>query len=189
MKVRSFSVLKWGVAAVMVLGLGVAPLQASQFLGEVIWDGQDEEAHTFTVKAGISRVGGSYYEIQGQVPDSPEGLAIFAGGGVLVGDNVIFSVSMTLATQSTMVMQVTINKNTNQGTFWIRDASFYLANGDSRLDSWSDPFPEGTYPQGYRLKSSLWGLGSPPSTGTLTVRSNPIPLASSITGQLPLLLE
>ena len=29
-------------------------------------------------------------------------------------------------------MQVTINKNTNQGTFWIRDASFYLANGDSQ---------------------------------------------------------
>jgi hypothetical protein len=188
MKVRSFSVLKWVVAAVMVLGLGVAPLQASQYLGEIIWDGQDEEAHTFTVKAGISRVGGSYYEIQGQVPDSPEGLAIFAGGGVLVGDNVIFSVSMTLATQSTMVMQVTINKNDNQGTFWIRDASLYLPHGDTRLDSWSETLPQ-YYPAYGSIKSSLWELGNPPSTGTLTVRSNPIPLAASITGQLPLLLE
>jgi hypothetical protein len=189
MKVKSFSIFLRVAAAVMILGLGVAPLQASQYLGEVTWDGQDEEAHTFIVKAGISRVGGSYYEIQGQVPNSPEGLAIFSGGGVLVGDNVIFSVSMTLETKSTLIMQITINKNNNNGTFWIRDASFYLPNGDSRLDSWSEPFPEGTYPQGYYLKSSLWELGDPPSTGTLTVKSNPIPLAASITGQLPLLLE
>jgi hypothetical protein len=189
MKVRSFSILKWVVAVVMILGLGVAPLQASQYLGEVTWDGKDEEGHTFTVKAGISRVGGSYYDIQGQVPDSPEGLGIFSGGGVLVGDNVIFAVTLTLATKSILIMQVTINKNTNNGSFWIRDAYLYLPHGDDRLNSWSDPFPEGTYPQNYILKSSLWELGNPPSNGTLTVRSNPISLASSIAGQLPLLLE
>jgi hypothetical protein len=188
MKVKFFPVLLWAAAVAMILGLGAAPLQASQYLGEVIWNGQDADAHTFTVKAGISRVGGSYYEIQGQVPDSPEGLAIFSGGGVLVGDNVIFSVSMTLATQSTSVMQVTINKNTNQGTFWIRDASFYLPHGDDRLSSWSETLPQ-YYPAYGSIKSSLWELGNPPTTGTLTVKSNPIPLASSITGQLPLLLQ
>ena len=37
MKAISFSILKWVVAAVMILGLGVAPLQASQYLGEVTW--------------------------------------------------------------------------------------------------------------------------------------------------------
>jgi len=188
MKVRSFSILKWVVAAVMILGLGVAPLQASQYLGEVTWNGVDHEAHTFTVKAGISRVGGSYYEIQGQVLNTPEGMGIFSGGGVLVGDNVIFSVSMTVADQSTLIMQVTINKTTNYGTFWIRDASFYLPHGDERLSSWSETLPQ-YYPAYGSIKSSLWGLGNPPVTGTLTVSSNPIPLASSIAGQLPLLLD
>jgi hypothetical protein len=96
---------------------------------------------------------------------------------------------MTMATQSTIVMQITINKNSNNGTFWLRDAYFYLPHGDERLNSMSDPFPMGAYPQGFVLKSSLWGLGNPPTTGTLTVRSNPISLASSIAGQLPLLLE
>lgn len=189
MEVRSFSVFKWVAAAVMILGLGVAPLQASQYLGEVTWNGQDAEGHTFTVKAGISRVGGSYYEIQGQVPDSPEGLAIFSGGGVLVGDNVIFTVTMTLETKSTIIMQINIHRTTNNGTFWLRDAYIYIPHGDGRLNSWSDPFPMGNYPQGYSLKSSLWELGNPPTTGTLTVRGNAIFLAPSITGQLPLLLE
>jgi hypothetical protein len=189
MKVRSFSGLKWVAAAVMILALGVAPLQASQYLGEVTWDGEDAEHHTFTVKAGISRVGGSYYEVQGQVPDSPEGLGIFSGGGVSVGDNVIFSVAMTLASQSVIIMQITMNKTTNQGTFWLRDAYLYLPHGDNRLDSWSEPFPIGEYPQGYNLKSSLWDLGNPPTTGTLTVRGNPVPLTASLVGQLPLLLE
>ena len=171
MKVRSFSVLKWVIAAVMVLGIGVAPLQASQYLGEVTWNGQDDVGHTFIVKAGISRVGGSYYEIQGQVPDSPEGLAIFAGGGVLVGDNVIFSVSMTLATQSTAVMQVTINRTIITARSGSGMPVFYLAHGDERLDSWSDTLPM-QYPGGGSIRSSLWNweiflpLGRLPSRAT-----------------------
>ena len=40
-------------------------------------------------------------KFRARCPILREGLAIFAGGGVLVGDNVIFSVTMTLATQST----------------------------------------------------------------------------------------
>jgi hypothetical protein len=188
MKARSFAILRWVLVAVMILGIGVAPLQASQYLGEITWDGQDAESHTFTVKAAISRVGGNYYEIQGQVPDSPEGLAIFSGGGVLVGDNLICAVTMTLESQSTVIMQVTINKNDNNGTFWIRDASFYLPHGDERLNSWSDTLPT-QYPGGGSIRSSLWELGNPPTTGTLKVRSNPIPLAPSIVGQLPLLLQ
>jgi hypothetical protein len=188
MKVKSVGLFMWVGIAVMILGLGVAPVQASQYLGEVTWNGIDDEAHTFTVKGGISRVGGSYYEIQGQVLNTPEGLGIFSGGGVLVGDNVIFAVTLTLETKSILIMQVTINKTTNNGTFWVRDAYLYLPHGDERLNSWSDPFPESYIPN-YTLKSSLWGLGSPPTTGTLTVSSNPIPLAASIAGQLPLLLQ
>lgn len=178
----------WVVMAVMILGLGSAPLQASQYLGEATWNGLDEHGFAFTVKAGISRVGGSYYEIQGQVPNTPEGLGIFSGGGVLVGDNVIFAVTLTLASKSSLIMQITINKTTNNGTFWLRDAYLYLPHGDGRLDSWSETLPQ-EYPAGGSIKSSLWELGNPPTTGTLTVSSTPITLASSITGQLPLLLE
>jgi len=174
--------------AAMFLGLGVAPLQASQYLGEVTWNGLDDEGFAFTVKAGISRVGGSYYEIQGQVLNTPEGLGIFSGGGVLVGDNVICSLTLTLASKSVLIMQVTINKTTNNGTFWVRDAYLYLPHGDERLNSWSDQLPV-DYPAGGKIRSSLWELGEPPTTGTLTVTSAPIPLASSISSQLPLLLE
>jgi hypothetical protein len=188
MKLRAFAVFMWVAAAVMILGLGVAPLQASQYLGEVTWNAL-ADGHSYTVKAGISRVGGSYYEVQGQALGPPDGDAIFSGGGVLVGDNLICTVTMTQASQSTVVMQITINKTTNNGDFWLRDAYLYLPQGDEGLNSTSVPFPMGEYPQGYRLKSSLLRLGNPPVTGTLTVSGNPIPLAASIAGQLPLLLD
>ena len=48
-------------AAFLSLGLGVANLEASQYLGEVTWNAQGSGGN-FTMKAAISRVAGSYYE-------------------------------------------------------------------------------------------------------------------------------
>ncbi len=126
MKVKSFSVLMVPAVVFLIMGLSVSPLQAApQYLGEVTWNGTSA-GHAFTMKAGLSRVGGSYYEIQGQATmatgDPP---TIFAGGGVLVGTKLILTVTATQIEKkgdtynNTTVMRVTIAKSTFSGTFWM----------------------------------------------------------------------
>ncbi|MBU4231046.1 MAG: hypothetical protein KKF43_00800 [Proteobacteria bacterium] len=117
MRLKFFSVLMVTLAAVMITVLGVAPIEASQYLGEVTWNAQGSGGN-FTMKAAISRVAGSYYEIQGQVQDA-YGIAVFSGGGVLVGDNLILTVTATpMDAQEAVVMQININKSTNNGFFY-----------------------------------------------------------------------
>jgi len=61
MRLKLFSVFVVTLAAVMIMVLGVAPTEASQYLGEVTWNAQGSGGN-FTMKAAISRVAGSYYE-------------------------------------------------------------------------------------------------------------------------------
>jgi hypothetical protein len=75
MKPNSFSISILA-AAIIIMGVLAAPLQASQYLGEVTWDYSGDG----TFKVGISKVGGSYYEVQGQAV-TPNGTIIFSGGG------------------------------------------------------------------------------------------------------------
>jgi hypothetical protein len=117
MRLKYFSVLMVTVAAVMIMVLGVAPIEASQYLGEVTWNAQGSGGN-FTMKAAISRVAGSYYEIQGQAQDA-YGIAVFSGGGMLVGDNLILTVTGTPTdAQEAVVMQIKIDKSTNNGFFY-----------------------------------------------------------------------
>lgn len=117
MRLKSFSVFVVTLAAVMIMVLGVAPIEASQYLGEVTWNGQSSGGN-FTLKAAISRVAGSYYEIQGQAQDV-YGMAIFSGGGVLVENNLILTVTGTPTdAQEAVVMQIKIDKSTNNGFFY-----------------------------------------------------------------------
>lgn len=159
MRVKSFSVLMAAAVAFLIMGLSVSPLQASQYLGEVTWNCTDSLGHDFTMKAGLSRVGGSYYEIQGQaamIPGDPP--PIFAGGGVLVGTNLILTQTMTQMESkddgynNAIVMRVTIAQPTFTGTFWM------VNHG------------------GYDLTSGQF-VGPTYTTGTLTCTSTPFPLA------------
>jgi len=177
-------------AAFLIMGLSVAPLAASQYLGEVTWNGVDSDGHTITIKAGLSRVGGSYYEVQGQVPDAPGGRAIFSGGGVLVGSNLMLSVAMTQTQASgnqTMVMQINIDKSTFAGNFWFTPILYYIPK--ESLNSPTVTLPTGQYPAGMTINVHATSpLGSLPVTGTLTC-SSPIALPATVAPQTSLLLE
>jgi hypothetical protein len=192
MKAKSWSVLM--AASFLVMGLTFSPLAASEYLGEVTWNGVDNAQHTFTVKAGISKVGGSYYEVQGQILNPPGGgPAIFSGGGVLVGTNLILTAAMTMKSgNQTMVMQITIDQSTFSGNFWFVNGFTYIPKGDPQLSSISEPLPSGDQLHaGYQVISQLGGgLGNPTVTGSLTCTSTPFPLASSSKAVTsPLLLD
>jgi hypothetical protein len=177
-KGKSLSIFMVAAAVFMILGLGVSSPEASTYLGEVTWRGTDADGHTFTIKAGLSKIGGNYYEIVGQCANPPDGgRVVMSGGGVLVNTTLIATLTMTNANsygKQVMVMRVTINTTTFNGSFWIAEPICYIPHGDDRLNSWSDPFPQGTYPPGYTLKSSLYSLGNTPTTGTLRL-SGPKP--------------
>ncbi len=178
MKAKSLSIFMLAAAVFMILGLGVSSPEASTYLGEVTWRGRDAEGHTFTIKAGISKIGGNYYEIVGQCANPPDGgRVIMSGGAVLVNTSLIATLTMTNANSYGKwvgVMRATINTTTFNGGYWIAEPIVYIPNGDERLNSLSDPFPQGAYPPGYSLKSSLYALGNAPNTGTLRL-SGPKP--------------
>jgi len=168
MKVNVFSVLMLAVVAFLIMGLSVSPLQASQYLGEVTWNGSVTGGGSFTMKAAISRVAGSYYEIQGQGTfGSGDPPAIFAGGGVLVGTNLILTATLTQMESKgdgyndAIVIRVTIDKSTFTGTFWW-------------VNNW------------YDLTSGHFGQTYTP--GTLTCTSTPFPLVPNSQAATSLML-
>jgi len=162
------------LATFCILVISGSPMQASQYLGEVTW--------TFTqtiqvppgstpppveVKAGLSRVSSSYYLLQGQIASAPGGgPAILSGGGALVGNNLLLSVTMTQVDSDgyhgTMVMQISIDKSTFNGIFW-------FINNNCNPSS-------GNFNQSY-------------TGGTVTISGTPFPLGSIPTAALPLLLD
>lgn len=177
-KGKYLSIFMVAAAVFMILGPCVSFPEASTYLGEVTWRGTDAAGHTFTIKAGLSKIGGNYYEIVGQCANPPDGgRVVMSGGGVLV--NTTFIATLTLTNSNTYgkwvgVMRVTINTATFNGSFWIAEPLVHIPHGDERLDSMSEAFPQGAYPPGYHLKSSLYSLGNTPTTGTLRL-SGPKP--------------
>jgi hypothetical protein len=185
MRSKYFSVLMVTLAAVMIMVLGVAPIEASQYLGEVTWNAQGGGGN-FTMKAAISRVAGSYYEIQGQAQDA-FGIAVFSGGGVLVGNNLILTVTGTPTdAQEAVVMQIKIDKSTNSGFFYTVKSLPYIPSGQP---SHSAILPE-SYPAfGHITSYTVAAYGNTPDSGTLTVSGNPIILATSNEAAKMLLLN
>ena len=121
MRAKFFSISILAVAAFLILGLGVANLEASQYLGEVTWT----YSGGGTIKAGISKVGGSYYEVQGQVAN-PNGTIIFSGGGALVEETLMLSaVSTQVETNAggtyhnSTVLQISVDPVTYKGSLWM----------------------------------------------------------------------
>jgi len=162
MKVKFFSVCLVA-AALITMGHGVSSLEASQYLGEVTWT----YSGGATVKAGISKVGGSYYEVQGQAAD-PNGTVIFAGGGTLVGGALMLSaVSTQVETNSggtyhnATTIQINVDPTTYNGSMWM-------------VTTWYNPAYNPPYGHSY-------------DTGTLIRISGPSNPATVPT--LPLLLE
>jgi hypothetical protein len=168
MKVKSISMFL-ATAAVMIMGFLASPLQASQYLGEITWDVVDDLDHHFTLKGGISKVGGSYYEVQGQA-DIGNGLIIFSGGGALVGSTYMLS--------GTATMVETNNKGTfHNANIWriTLDQSF---NGSMwMVTTWYNP----------AQNPLSFGFGNSYDTMQLTKTSGPSNPAA--TSALPLLLQ
>ena len=166
MKAKAFSV-SMVVAVFMIWGMSVSPLRASQYLGEVTWT----YSGGGTIKGGISKTGGSYYEVQGQVA-IPNGTVIFAGGGALVGGMLMLSaVSTQVETNdggtyhNTTTMQISLNPNNYNGTVWMLTTWY--------LDPANPP--------------NSVGYGNSFDTGTLTRVSGPS--LAAVAPNLPLLLD
>jgi hypothetical protein len=155
------------VAAFMVWGLGVSPLRASQYLGEVTWNYVDNLGHSFTLKAGLSKVGGSYYEMQGQ-GNPGNGTIIFPGGGALVGSTLMLSGAATMVETNKdgvyhdpSVWRMDLDQSSLNGTMWM-------------VTNWYNPAFSPPFGHSY-------------NTGALTKIGGP--LKSALAPTLPLLLE
>jgi hypothetical protein len=171
MKVKSFS-LFLAVAAVMIMGVLAAPLQASQYLGEITWTfTEDGSNKTFTLKAGLSKAGGSYYEVQGQAAPGGQTI-IFSGGGALVDGTLRLSGAATMEETNSnghysdaSTWRMNLDPSNYSGTMWMV-TTWYL----------NPPvFP------------NTVGFGNSYDSGTLIKTSGPLNPAAA--PQLPLLLE
>ena len=187
MKLKSFSFSILAVAACLSLGLGVANLEASQYLGEVTWQGLQPGVSSFSMTGGLSRVGGAYYEIQGRA-SSGENSVIFSGGGVLSGNTLKLVVTMIGENNSEVsTMRINVDKNTLNGTFLQVTTLSYVPK--ESIISQSDLLPP-NYPDGISIAShAISPLGNLPDSGTLTRTSPPVPLTASVVPNLLPLLE
>jgi hypothetical protein len=205
LKLKSFSIsILTAMAVLMIMGLLTSPLQASQYLGEITWNATLSPANggdTFIVKAGLSKVGGPYYEIQGYIPGVPGGgSATFSGGGALVGNTLMLTVNITsqggTKGNQVQVMQFNVDPSNYNGSLWGADPQTRISTKDVFISS--DPFPApnfaGTFPDMYSTYQNyvshshlqddlvIWDYQT---TGTLTKISGPS--QSGIAPLLPLL--
>jgi hypothetical protein len=174
-------------AAFLSLGLGAANLEASQYLGEVTWQGS-QPGVSFTMKGGLSRVGGVYYEIQG-TGASAESSVIFSGGGVLSGNTLKLVVTLVGDGNSEIsTMRITVDKDSLNGSFMQVTGLSYVPK--DQLNSLSDPLPL-NYPAGANINSRMnSALGNLPDFGTLTCSAKPpISLTATMAAQVWLLGE
>jgi hypothetical protein len=186
MRAKYFSISILAAAAFLILGLGAANLEASQYLGEVTWQGSQPGVGNFTMTGGLSRVGGAYYEIQG-TGYSVDNSVIFSGGGVLSGNTLKLVVTMMGDDNRASTMRITLDKNSLNGSFVLVDSLSYIPK--EWIISQSDPLPP-YYPAGNSIAShAVSSLGNLPDTGTLTRTSQPIPLTATVAPLMPLLLE
>jgi hypothetical protein len=167
MRAKFFSISILAAVAFLILGLGVANLEASQYLGEVAWT----YSGGGTIKAGISKVGGSYYEVQGQAVTG-NGTIIFSGGGAVVNGTLMLSAASTMVETNSggtyhnaTTMQISVDPATYNGSVWMV-TTWYL----------NPAVPPNTV-----------GFGNSYDTGTLTKTGGPSNPAT--TPLLPLLLQ
>jgi len=174
--------MKKGTVALVIssavwLVLLVAPSWAApQYLGQSTWTislTQNEDgpaSGSATVTAAITRMGGTYYTMQGCIILPDDGPVILAGGGVLIGEtlylNLIATQSHTGSTwRDTGVWQVQLNKTTINGTFYEVGHDFLTSSsGPSR------------------------NFGNHFNMGTITLTGTPIVLSSALAGPTSLLL-
>jgi hypothetical protein len=150
--------MKKGTVALVIIGtvwvllLGSPSRGAAQFLGESVWTvsiTQTEhgaKSQTFTMTGAITRAGTSYYTMQGYVNVPGDGPFILAGGGVLISDTLYLNLNTTQFHtdnwRDTGVMQVQVNKNTLNG-------SFYEVGRDFDVNSaGTNPFFDSRYTSG-----------------------------------------
>lgn len=126
--------IKQFLSFLLILGLGLLLLTppqpaAAQYLGEVTWTATITETETgpltvpltITIKAGITRVGGNYYSVQGQsLTSNPY---ILSGGGVLLGDILYVSCATSQRSNSTSwqnsgILHAEVNRITLNGSFY-----------------------------------------------------------------------
>ncbi len=112
------------------------PAGSAQYLGEVIWTatitqketGPVVPPETATLTAGLTRVGGNYYSLQGLVTGIPYPV-VLSGGGVLSGDTLILTSSSgqkeeAHTTKAGSVVYLAINRTTLNGEFFEVGAKF-----------------------------------------------------------------
>jgi hypothetical protein len=165
------------MAAVWLVLLGAPSRAAAQYLGQSTWTisiKQDEKGpvsdKSFTMTGAITRLGGTYYTMQGYVTLPDDGPFILAGGGVLIGE--WFYLNLATAQRhtdspwrDTGVLHARVNKTTLSGTF-------YEVGHDFKDDS-SGPSPV---------------FDSRFTAGDITLAGPPIPLSASLAGTTSLLL-
>jgi hypothetical protein len=169
-----FSILL--LTALLLLGLSTStafPFNSVNYLGKTTWTftitdhtNTSDIGQSVTITGGISKVGDEFYQFYGYF-DPNNGPVLFTGGGVMIGDNLIFTLTQTQEhTDSSWrdgaVIQITIDKSTQSGTFYSVGHSF---NKTTR-----------TYGQYY-------------GAGTVTRLGSPIPMSSVVVPQNLLLLQ
>lgn len=165
MKVKAFSV-SMVVAAFMVWGMSVSPLWASQYLGEITWNYVDDLGHSFTLKGGLSKMGGTYYSLQGQ-GNPATGTIIFSGGGTLVNNILMLSGSATM-------VETNENGEYHDPSVWRMDLDQSYNGTMWMVTTWYNPAFSPPFGNSY-------------NTGTLTKTSGPANAALAST--LPFLLD
>jgi hypothetical protein len=174
---RQISIL--ALVALLLLGLSIAPALAASsvtYLGKTTWTvtitddtTPSKIGATFTLTGGVSKVGDEFYLFQGYVTAGTDGPFIITGSGVLIGNNLVFTLTESQKhTDSTWrdggVMHVEIDKTSQSGTFYDIGHDFNT-NAGSRV-----------FDERY-------------TAGTLTLAGSPIPLTSSLAPQQLLLLQ
>ena len=135
--------LKAGVVTVgllLILGLSVTNAKA-EYLGEFCWNVIVDGETVGTGKFGITHMGGNYYLIQG---GSSEAKRYYSGSGLLIGNKIIFSMSVTftnaeMSRKSGIFEEITIDLTTLNGSFW-SIATEYFEDGTDYVH-----YTEGTY--------------------------------------------
>ena len=108
----------------LLLGLFTTNAKAEPtYLGEFCWNVVDNHGEVGTMKLGITHMGGNHYLVQGGLSEAN---IYVSGSGLLVGNNVVFSMSGTETLDGVekplkiaATWEVTIDLATMNGTFWI----------------------------------------------------------------------
>jgi hypothetical protein len=117
------------LAAVCMVLLSAPSRGLAQYLGESTWTSSvtynkhGTASGSFSMTGAITRMGGTYYTMQGYTILPNDGPLILAGGGVLIGETLYLN--LTVAQQhtdnswrDTGVLHLQLNKTTLNGTFY-----------------------------------------------------------------------